>query len=152
MKVLLPIDDSKSCEMTLEWATGFLNPDATVYLLHVIDPRLGTSWQEIVDELLKKAKSVFLKKGFSSVYTEQVTGLPADAICQFADDRNIQMIIIGAQGKSALGKLLMGSVSSDVFKKAKQQVLVLNNTPRPSLTMNIDNALPPKQAMPTDEH
>jgi nucleotide-binding universal stress UspA family protein len=144
MQVLLPIDGSKASEATMEWATGFLSPETTVYLLHVIDPRQGTPFQEIVDELLKKARAIFINKGFRFVYAEQATGIPADTICEYADKKQIPMIIIGAQGKSEIGKLLMGSVSSGVFKKAKQQVLVLNNKPRPSLTMNIDNAFPAK--------
>lgn len=145
MRVLLPVDGSEASERTLIWATGFLSPDAAVYLLYVADPRFGTPMQEVVDDLLKKAQTIFRTKGYPTVYTHHEIGMPADVICQFADENNIPMIIIGAQGKTALGKLLMGSISAEVFQKAKQQVLVLNNTPRPSLTMSIDSGFTPGQ-------
>ncbi len=146
MKALLPIDGSDASDMTLEWATGFLSPATKVYLLHVIDPRLGTVDKEWIRKLLDNARSIFRKKGFPEVYIEDVIGAPGAAICEYANNRQIPLIIIGAQGKSGIGKFLMGSVSSDVFKNARQQVLVLNNKPRPSLTMNIDEALSSGQA------
>ncbi len=147
MKVLLPVDGSKAANVTLEWVMGFMDTrNAEVYLLHVVDARSAQAMAQLdkgeTQKILDAARDVLAQKGFSVEEVSYKVGLPAEEIIRYADERDIAMIIIGAQGKNSLEKLLMGSVTAEVFKHAKQQVLVLNNTPRPSLTMNIEGSFP----------
>ena len=140
MKVLLPVDDSEACGLTLEWVSGFLDKQsARLHILHVVDERLGGAVQAMetgeVEALLLKASRMLEEKGFVVEKVSYEIGYPPDKIREYADQAGVMMIIMGANGKKGLGKLLMGSVSSEVFKTAHQQVLILNNTPRPSLTI-----------------
>ena len=147
MKVLLPVDGSKAAATTLEWAMGFLDRrNAQVHLLHVVDARSAQAMAQLVQgvaqDILDTAKDTLTQRGFNVVEAVYKVGLPGEEIIHYADDQGVAMIIIGAQGKSSIEKLLMGSVSTEVFKNARQQVLMLNNTPRPSLTMNIEGSFP----------
>ncbi len=51
--------------------------------------------------------------------------LQEDAIIEFAEKENIDMIILGSTGTSSLKKILIGSVASAVVTKAKCIVTVV---------------------------
>ena len=46
-------------------------------------------------------------------------------ILEFAEEKNVDLIIIGRQGRSTLGKVFFGSVTEKVARKAKCAVLVI---------------------------
>ena len=52
-------------------------------------------------------------------------GHAGDIIAQVAEDEKYDLIIMGAQGHSALGKLFMGSVSTQVLAKCSVPVLLV---------------------------
>jgi nucleotide-binding universal stress UspA family protein len=140
MKVLVPIDGSIASNETLDWLPQFLDKSsAGIMLLYVVDDRLASEIQAMesgkVQRLLDEARQTVSQHGFGMVDTDYVIGYPPEKIREYADRKDVLMIIMGARGRSCVNQLLMGSVSSEVFKTAKQQVLVLNNTHRPSLTM-----------------
>src|SRR5262245_4865505 len=49
---------------------------------------------------------------------EYLTGLPADALVEQATSWNADLIVVGSQGRSALGRLFLGSVSRRVVTEA----------------------------------
>jgi nucleotide-binding universal stress UspA family protein len=51
-------------------------------------------------------------------------GEPAHELLAFAEERRIDMIAAGAHGRSALGRLMLGSVSTTLVRKAHCWVLV----------------------------
>lgn len=53
-------------------------------------------------------------------------GQPAAMICDYAKDRGIDQIIIGARGRSAFNALLVGSVCSQVLHHANCPVTVIH--------------------------
>ncbi len=58
------------------------------------------------------------------VATHVRLGEPAGVIIDRANAWNADLIVVGAQGRSALGRLLMGSVSRSVATKSERSVLV----------------------------
>jgi nucleotide-binding universal stress UspA family protein len=52
-------------------------------------------------------------------------GNPAEKILTFAEDNNLDMIIVGSLGKSGYERILLGSVSEKVIRHAKIPVLVV---------------------------
>ena len=46
-------------------------------------------------------------------------------ILEFAEEKNIDLIIIGRQGRSSLGKVLFGNVTEIITRKANCAVLVI---------------------------
>jgi nucleotide-binding universal stress UspA family protein len=146
MKVLLPIDGSDCSQKTLEWVTQLLDK-ATIdlYLIHILEfiPEIPVSDQDVDDtkRILHDAKIFLENKGFRVVKNEYVIDRAAKAICEYADEQGIEQIIMSSHGRKGLAKVLMGSVSEEVFKKAKQPVLIYNNGPNPSLNISHINQL-----------
>lgn len=147
MKVLIPIDGSECGRSTLEWATGFLDKtSAQIYLLHVIaipqtsyiTPEIPMTEYDVKDAiaLLDEVRILLENKGFVVEEAQYILGDPARAICQYADDKEIEQIIIGSHGHQGLAEFLMGSVSKDVFKRAKQPVLLINNGKKSSIALS----------------
>lgn len=141
MKVLLPIDGSDCAMRTLAWASGFLSPRRVrIYLLHVIPQSsvVPPTEHEVRDarHLLAEAQHRMTEACFTVVSAEYVVGDPARAICAYADEAGIDQIVLGSHGRQGLARFLMGSISADVFKMARQPVLVLNNGDRPSLRIS----------------
>jgi nucleotide-binding universal stress UspA family protein len=55
-------------------------------------------------------------------------GEPADAILAAAESEGADVIVIGSSGKSGVGRMLMGSVSDDVIRRAPVPVMVVRAT------------------------
>ncbi|MDH3278281.1 MAG: universal stress protein [Nitrosopumilus sp.] len=106
-------------------------------LLTVIGSDIDTSGmnltraQEAHDEEENKAKD-FLNKIKNSNQMENVNisvniihnSSVVDGILSFADNNNIDLIVIGSHGRSGFKKLVLGSVASGVVTKAKCPVLI----------------------------
>jgi nucleotide-binding universal stress UspA family protein len=52
-------------------------------------------------------------------------GDPATVILQVANEIDADLIIMGTHGRSAIGRLLMGSVATEVVRKAKCPVMTV---------------------------
>ena len=67
-----------------------------------------------------------LKSDFPAwdVRAEAMAGTPAQAVIKKADDWNADLIVVGTHGRSALGRLFMGSVSQKVTAEAHCSVRV----------------------------
>lgn len=61
------------------------------------------------------------------VHREPVVGTPAQAIMQKADEWQADLILVGSHGTSALGRLLLGSVSKQVATESGRSVRVARN-------------------------
>ena len=81
-----------------------------------------------VDATLAQAKAVATEAGVSCDVVH-ATGTTADAICLAGRKANAQMIVVGAHGWGALGRLWHGSVSMAVLQDAHCPVLVVRGGP-----------------------
>ena len=52
-------------------------------------------------------------------------GHPADEIVKFAEQNDIEMIVMGTLGKTGLDRFLLGSVAENVVRHSKIPVLVV---------------------------
>ena len=59
-----------------------------------------------------------------TVRAEALAGAPAQELIQKADEWKPDLIVVGSQGRSALGRLILGSVSQKVVNEAKCSVRV----------------------------
>ncbi|MGZ4398787.1 MAG: universal stress protein [Gaiellaceae bacterium] len=55
---------------------------------------------------------------------ELATGRPADAILDLARERGADMIVVGSHGRGFVDRILCGSVSAELVKRADRPVLV----------------------------
>jgi nucleotide-binding universal stress UspA family protein len=63
--------------------------------------------------------------GHERVETLVLEGQPAKAMCDYAKEQNIDLIVIGSRGHSAFTELILGSVSSQVVHHAPCAVTVI---------------------------
>lgn len=55
----------------------------------------------------------------------QVWGHPASSVCDYAKQHDVDLIVIGSHGRSALGRAILGSVSHAVVNSAPCAVTVV---------------------------
>jgi nucleotide-binding universal stress UspA family protein len=111
---------------------------AKIYAVYVIDTSpyrsvpLDQIWsKQTLDEFVRsghEATSYIEKIGNAAgveVESRVLKGHPAEKILNFAEDNNIDMIIVGSLGKSGYERVLVGSVSEKIIRHAKVPVLVV---------------------------
>lgn len=87
-------------------------------------------------EALKEAQEFATKAGERvqsyfpdwKVQTEALTGWPTDVLIQKADEWTPDLVVVGSQGRSALGRLILGSVSRKVVTDSHHSVRVARGT------------------------
>lgn len=130
---LVALDFTRSSEDAARAALDLLGGEGTLYLAHVT-PRVpipqGDSrmWEEVVASgIVPRLESVARRLDPPpGVQVEYVTlhGEPANELLAFADQFKIDLIAAGAHGRSALGRVMLGSVSSKLVRSAQCWVLV----------------------------
>lgn len=120
---------------------------ATVHALHVVDTsaiisEFWTAGKELVHELIindgKKIMSETKKiiEG-SGVEVREVLleGHPGDEIIDYAENNNIDLIVMGTLGATGIERFLMGSVAEKVVRYSKVPVMVVRNRNSENLTV-----------------
>ena len=134
--ILLPVDGSKFMERNIDYACDFAKTmDSKLTLIHVvtlpavvepgfpIDPR---PFEEAGRRILDNAKKIAMDKGVESdTILETTFGNAAQKILKVAEEKKIDLIIIGSRGHSRLRNLLVGSVCDTVVRNAPCPVLVV---------------------------
>ncbi len=115
---------------------------AAVYALYVVDTQstISENWtagKEIIYEVMRndgeKAVSIIKKIGEASgVEVKEVVldGYPSNEIIEFAENNNIDLIVMGTLGKTGLERFLMGSVAEKVVRNSKVPVMVVRGKNR----------------------
>ncbi|KAB7515910.1 universal stress protein [Halosegnis rubeus] len=136
-KIVVPVDGSDQSQKALEYTYEHF-PDATVTLLHVINPaRAGygaqaglpsfsEEWYEeaeaAAEELFEEAKADAPEE--MTVETATEVGQPARTIVEFTEENGHDKIIIGSHGRKGISRVLLGSVAETVVRRAHVPVTV----------------------------
>ena len=137
--VLLPVDFSESSLKATEYALSLVsNFRATLHMLHVIeDPvvylpmfesypvptreQFETYAQDRLENWIAAEDSEGLK-----IELRWVHGKPFAEITSYAQENNIDLIIIGTHGRGAVTHLLLGSVAEKIVRKSPCPVLTVH--------------------------
>lgn len=136
-RLLVPIDGSEQAWSALAHATAE-HPDAALTLLYVINPvgagasaqvgdvGYGEEWYETAE---RRAESLFEaareRVGDHPLETETIVDRPARAIVSFADDNDIDSIIMGSHGRDGVSRIILGSVAETVVRRSPVPVTVV---------------------------
>lgn len=106
---------------------------ADVHLVHVVESRafegpISEVLREASDEALAHARDILGEAGVEST-SEVLHGKPAAEIVKAARERQAHLIVMGARGLSAVGGLLMGSVTRRVIRHAPCTVFCARKLP-----------------------
>lgn len=132
--ILFPTDFSDNAEIAFEYVVEIAAKYATkITLLHVQDKsRIGSLSQSEIDEKnridnnrLQRMKNILLEKGESNIDTVIKFGSPSIEIIKLVDERNVQLVIMGSQGRGFTRELFLGSVSHNVTRMSSSSVLLV---------------------------
>ncbi|MFQ5863321.1 MAG: universal stress protein [Candidatus Brocadiales bacterium] len=138
-KILCPIDYSDCSAKALRYAAGLaLRDSAKLYLMHVVDKRIydygGPIYEvrpspdeETVAHLKEKLTQSVPKEisGDIAVETIVTVGVPAQEIINAANEKEVDIIVIGTHGRTGIAHVVMGSVAENVVRKAICPVLTV---------------------------
>jgi nucleotide-binding universal stress UspA family protein len=143
-KILVGIDFSEASEKALNLAIDLAEQaNARLHILHVVYPPgpialpdglvgyAGGEYQEVsaVRERARGEMEVLVEKRQTRLddidwTSEVVTGYPTREIVGYAEDNDIDAIVVGTVGRSAMDDFLLGSVASGVVKHMPCTVLL----------------------------
>lgn len=145
-KLLVPVDGSEASIRAAKHAFDIAarsNSRCNLYLVHVVPPQtlIGRSsgyfgavspdylreieedaegWFKRISSKVRKSDNVHIIKKVISTGASIVT-----EVANYADRKEIELIVIGATGKSGLRRLLLGSVSTGIVAHSHCSVLVV---------------------------
>ena len=142
-RVLWPTDFSELSDHAGDYAVGLREVfGSELHIIHVVPPptspdvsvglaagvALGTVERETLQastmELTRIARD---KCGVHDVKTKAFVGLAWRGICQYAEDHQIDMIVIATHGRSGIGHMLLGSNAERVVQHAPCPVMVIKH-------------------------
>ncbi|MFB6073971.1 MAG: universal stress protein [Haloarculaceae archaeon] len=136
--ILVPVDDSPLAEHALEYAATE-HPEAELIVLHAIDaaeaahttttggvvPEYWEQWfedqQDDAERLFDRARDIVGR----DVETVTVTDNPARAVVQYAEDNDVNQIVMGSHGRQGVSRMLLGSVAETVVRRSPVPVTVV---------------------------
>ena len=137
-KILIPTDSSElSIEASKKGIELAKLIGSEVHIIYVIDivPFIGLPteglWESMKELLLEEGEDALntigdiCEKEEVKYVKKILEGSPANEIINYAEDNEIDLIVLGTTGKTGLDKLLLGSVAEKVSKKAHCSVLLV---------------------------
>jgi nucleotide-binding universal stress UspA family protein len=138
MRVLVPVDGSEPSDDALVYALEQFD-DAEIVVINVMDPvDSATAWgpgvaddwlsasEERSETILEEAEAI-AEDVDRTVETDSVVGRPAHTIVEYADEHDIDHILLGSHGRDGLSRVLLGSVAETVVRRASVPVTVVRS-------------------------
>jgi nucleotide-binding universal stress UspA family protein len=135
--ILVPTDGGEQMDAVIEAAIDIATQrGATIHALSVIDRGVFLTLDEgltdaVDDELTTNAetavRSVTDAASEAGIESEGVIrrGRPGEEITAYADEIDVDLIVMGTRGADAHERRMLGSVSQDVITDANRQTLVI---------------------------
>ena len=139
--ILVPFDGSASARAAADHAIEVaLATDATLYFVHVVHPgvvagdvnarmileALEEAGERALETVIEEAASAGVETGDAPV----LVGKPHREIVGFADERDIDCIVMGTHGRTGLGRLFIGSVAERVIRQTDVPVIATRTDER----------------------
>jgi len=138
LKILIPVDGSSYSMKGVEHIACLTAPLKEsldrITLLKVINMALymerlkgGTDPEGEAQQILNDAGAVFLNAGFAQnlIETKVAIGNPAEEILKEADQGEVNLIVMGRKGRTALKDIMLGGVSSTVLQRCRNQTVAI---------------------------
>ncbi|ADD05748.1 UspA domain protein [Natrialba magadii ATCC 43099] len=140
--ILVPVDGSQPATAALEYAHERF-PENRLTVLYVVDPMADYSRERsypgyTADDEFKteheKGEAVLERvrerlPDDATVETALEAGKPSRVIVEYADDHDIDGIVIGSHGRSGAVRYLLGSVAEQVVRRAAVPVTIVRGSP-----------------------
>jgi len=136
MAVLVPYDSSLPAQQAVEHAVE--TTDDEIVLLRVVEAASGTvgAGIDLLQETLKNEPEELraevadevediLDRSDIAYEIETAAGKPAREIVAYADEHDIDQIVMGSHGRTGTSRILLGSVAEKVVRRAPVTVTVV---------------------------
>lgn len=119
--ILVPIDFSENSNKAFTYACDFANDlNSEVTLLHCTE-NLDSNQEDLFSKLKKHAQS----KQTLNIKYELMKGKPVESIQHFTEENRFNLIIMGTKGATDGNDSQMGSVTSEIIRTVKVNVLAI---------------------------
>jgi nucleotide-binding universal stress UspA family protein len=140
-RILVATDFSEMADAALRYGRALAGTfGATLHVLHVADDfsaRMGDTFLAVMPELVADVVNDAKRRLSELVDNDPnpppvvpaiiTASAPAAAIVNYANDKEIDLIVIGTQGRGGVSHLLMGSVAERVVRTARCPVLTVRH-------------------------
>jgi len=137
--ILIPVDGSHFSENVFPQARYLVELfKAKVWFLHVIDTHLVESFTALKDNIIEDdGKSIENIQNYFSTIEKRVKetqvayelvikkGNPAETICDFAKENEIDLIAMSTHGRGGIARWALGSVADKVVQSSSKPVLLI---------------------------
>jgi nucleotide-binding universal stress UspA family protein len=140
--ILVPLDGSKFAEDALNYASDILAPDGKITLVcavsipevpvygsypNVTIPDFATTDHELIPQAKQYLEKVAqaLNKTHIAIDFEVKLGDAGSVIAEIAEKQHVDAIVMSSHGRSGLGRLFFGSVTSKVIGARVCPVMVV---------------------------
>lgn len=139
-RILCPVDFSETARVAMDTAIELAARfDSELLLVHAY-PIPGYTFpdgsavassrmlQELSDEAarhLEEWRELAVKAGAKKVTVETAVGDPAGEIVRAANEKKVDLVVMGTHGRTGIEHALMGSIAERVVRRAKCPVLTV---------------------------
>ncbi|MGK7879268.1 MAG: universal stress protein [Crocosphaera sp.] len=136
-RVLFPTDFSELASSVQKLTLQFVENPSHLYVIHVLPPlsplEPGIVWETLDDNTRKLNVEKTFRTKFTTPEYERVNfdvlfGEPSKKIISYAEEKDIELIVIPAHGHNGLKSFLLGSVTERVVRSARCPVYVWRST------------------------
>jgi nucleotide-binding universal stress UspA family protein len=154
-ELLVPTDGSDCAAAAVGHALDIASHyDATVHVLSVLDSRTlenaqhqvedGSRAEAVVDEVTTDVEAADL-----GVERAVRTGVPHRVILEYADEADIDLLVMGTHGRTGVERYLLGSVTEKVLRRSDVPVLTVRDTENGSVHYPYESVLVPTDGSAT---
>src|SRR3712207_4389846 len=120
-RILVPLDDTAEARVALPYAAALATPGTEIVLLTVVpSATAGDNARASLESAVQR-----LRVAGQQVHTEVAVGDPARRIIDTAVNLGAEMIVMASHGRSAVGRLIHGSVADRVGRESPVPVMVV---------------------------
>lgn len=135
--VLVPTDGSDAASVAADHGVAIAEAaGAAMHVVHAVDlapvsgdfgsaellTALEDAGQRAVDDVIGRAEAA----GLRSVEASVLTGAPARAVLDYAEERDVDLIVMGTHGRTGLERYFLGSVTEKIVRVANVPVLTVS--------------------------
>lgn len=132
-RILCPVDFSEYNHAANDYASMLAKSSgARIIYLHAFLPDVNAALPAHFDsekelKQMRRELEDFIKPAQDQIVAAYIIewGRATEAIVQYADENDIDLIVMGTHGRTGLSRMLMGSVAEAVVRKAECPVLAI---------------------------